>query len=111
MDAEKQNATIEAPPTLAELQEKMANLERFKAEIVKAFYDDYEQTCRLLHEAMGANAYFQDAHGTVYKTIEPDGTFVRFSRYAVARTRFPGETKGSLSMTEAREAGFVVEGK
>jgi hypothetical protein len=88
--------------SLEEIKVYMAQLERTKAELIKPFYDEYEQVCKELHERLGTNAYFQDETGTVYKTVEPDGTFVRFQKYGIARTRFNGEAKGSLSMTEFR---------
>mgnify|MGYP001128234422 CR=1 FL=1 len=92
-------------------QQKIVELEKFKVEVIKPFYDEYEKAIAAIIEKFGTEYYFQDEAGTVYKTVEPDGTFVKFQRYGINRTRFEGETKGSLSMTEARGKGFVVEGK
>jgi hypothetical protein len=92
-------------------QQKIVELEKFKQKVIKQFYEDYDKAVAELVETMGVNAYFQDDDGIVYKTCEPDGTFVKYQRYGVSRTRYDGEAKGSLSMTEAREKGFIVEGK
>jgi hypothetical protein len=54
------------------------------------------------------NEMFQDEQGVVYKLVEPTGTFIEFKKLDYQRTRRPGETKGSLSIKEAEEAGFVL---
>lgn len=81
-----------------------------KAEAKKILED-----CKAANDALfaltGEGYLFQDADGTVYKTNEPEGKFVYFEKVEILRTRREGETKGSLSMKEARDAGFVVEGK
>lgn len=96
--------------TLSQSELRIIELEKKKDEI-KAFYEDYKAALEHLVEEHGVDHFFQDADGVVYKTTVPDGRFVAFDRFAVQRTRRDGETKGSLSMKEAREAGFVVEGK
>lgn len=96
-------------------QQKLAELERFKFEVIKPFYDQYEAALKAAAEKHGVDSYFQDATGIVHKIVEPKGTFVSYQKFGVLRTRYAEEieakAKGSLSMTEAREAGFVVEGK
>lgn len=51
---------------------------------------------------------FQDVNGVVYRLTVPSGTYVEFRRLDYQRTRKPGEKKGSLSLKEARELGFVL---
>jgi hypothetical protein len=48
--------------------------------------------------------------GVVYKIVVPTGTYIEFRKIDYQRTRKEGETKGSLSMKEAKEAGFVLKG-
>ena len=96
---------------ISALKAQMAALERFKKEIVKPFYEEYEICAKALHEKIGTNAFFQDETGTVFKTVEIDGMYMKFVRFGINRTRYADEKKGSLSMTEAREAGFTLEGK
>lgn len=50
----------------------------------------------------------QDTEGTVYKIVKPTGTFIFFREIDYARTRRNGEKQGTLSLTEAKEAGFVL---
>lgn len=96
-----------------ELSESELNLVALEVEkdVVKEFYDRYEKGVQAVIDEHGVNHLFQDSTGVVYKTVQPEGRFVRFDKYAVNRTRREGEAKGSLSLSEAREAGFVVEGK
>lgn len=92
------------------LRQRILELEKIKIKAIKPFYEEYDQVCTGLHILLGENAYFQ-SEKTIFKTVIPDGKFVKFERYGIVRTRFEGETKGSLSMKEAREAGFTVEEK
>jgi len=95
---------------LSDTHKRYIELDKQKDEI-KKFYDELKAVTEKLVEENGVDHYFQDADGTVYKTIVPDGTFVHFKKFEVKRTRRGEEKKGELSMTEAREQGFVVEGK
>ncbi len=83
----------------------------FKKDEAKAILNEIKTANRALVELTGFGYFFQDQQQTVYKTDECDGKFVYFETVEIKRTRREGETKGSLSMTEARNAGFVVEGK
>lgn len=56
----------------------------------------------------GEGTLFQADDKTVYKVVVPPGTYIDYERIGYLRTRKAGETKGSLSMKEAQEAGFVV---
>jgi hypothetical protein len=98
------------PDGLTEAQRRFIYLDKKKAEY-KQFLEDYKTATEALVSEIGVGAMFQDADGTVYKATEPNGKFVYFDKYEICRTRREGEAKGSLSMTEARNAGFTVEGK
>ena len=95
---------------MTDAQKKFVELEKRKAE-VKKYFEELEQATLEISKEIGINGMFQDAEGTVYKIVEPEGTFVRFQKIGYQRTRRTGEARGDLSMTEARERGFVVEGK
>lgn len=95
---------------MTDAQRKFIELEKRKTE-VKKYFEELEKATLDLAAEIGINGMFQDTEGTVYKVVIPEGTFVKFSKIGYQRTRRPGETKGDLSMTEARERGFVVEGK
>lgn len=102
--------TAEIEEYLAPFRAAVIAADRKKAE-AKAILDEIKTANRALFELTGAGYFFQDEENIVYKTDECDGKFVYFETIEIKRTRREGETKGSLSMTEARNAGFVVEGK
>lgn len=93
---------------MTENQKRFVELERRKDEI-KQFYADFERATLELIREQGVNSYFRDEQGTVYKLVDCDGRFVKFDRYSYVRTKRPGEERGSLSMKEAKEHGFVVD--
>lgn len=92
------------------LQSAVIAADRKKAQ-AKALLDEVKHANKALFDLMGAGYFFQDEEGVVYKTDVCDGKFVYFDPVEIKRTRRDGEAKGSLSMTEARNAGFEVEGK
>jgi len=102
-------AEIKASGKLTEAQQLFIELDKQKAEH-KNFFELYNAAAKMVVNELGIGAYFQDEEGIVYKTVKPSGTFVHFIDYAVDRTRRMGEAKGSLSMKEAKEAGFEVPG-
>ena len=93
-----------------DLQKKFVELDRKKDE-VKQFFDEYGEVIAELAKQEGIGAMFQDEQGVVYQIEIPEGRFVHYEKFGVKRTRREGERAGSLSLTKAREAGFVVEGK
>ncbi len=98
-------------PQVSSIQRNFIDLDkRFNAEI-KPFLDAYRAAKEAVAIEIGIDGNFQDEEGTVYQAAIPTGRFVAFERYAVQRTRREGETKGDLSMTAARELGYLVEGK
>jgi len=58
--------------------------------------------------ALGVNSFVQDADGTVYQVVVPQGRFVHFDTISYIRTRKEGEDRGDLSLKKAEEAGFNV---
>lgn len=89
-------------------QQRFVELER-KKEQVKLFFDELAAATEAVIKEMGINAYFADDQNIVYKTIIPDGKFVKYEKYSYERTKRPGETRGSLSVKEAEENGFKLK--
>lgn len=97
---------------LTELQENFIALEKKKIE-VKKYFDELQAATEAVEKEIGVGGHFQDAEGTVYKIVIPDGRFVQFSHIGYQRTRRINldEKKGDLSLSGARELGYIVEGK
>lgn len=93
---------------MTDKQKRFVELERRKDEI-KKYYEDLKTATTELIAEQGVNSYFQDDHGTVYKLVECDGRYVQFDKYGYARTKRPGEDRGTLSVKEAKEHGFQVD--
>jgi len=105
------NESTQTATSISSIQLNFIDLDkRFQSEI-KPFLDAYKAAKEAVALEVGIDGHFQDSEGTVYQAVVPEGRFVAFDRYAVKRTRREGETKGDLSMTAARELGYVVEGK
>ncbi len=82
-------------------------LEQMNAER-KILQAELEEEARKL----GLGFMFQDpVTGAVYKIVRPEGRFVTFPEIGYVRTRIKanGEKQGSLSLGDARDAGFEVE--
>jgi len=94
---------------MTENQAKLVALEKQRKEI----QEQYAKTLAAVGEEMkfpfGEPAYFQDDEGIVYKLVTPLGRWVAFDSIGLLRTKREGEKQGSLSVKEAREAGFEVE--
>ena len=97
---------------LTDSQRQLIKLDKKKLE-VKEFFDQYTEALQAVVEEHGLGGFFQDEEGTVYTTVIPEGKFMYFDKLACHRTRrlSADEKKGDLSLTKAREAGFLVEGK
>lgn len=93
---------------MTEAQKKFIALEKRKEE-VKKYFEELEEATKAVAKEIGIDGMFQDGEGTVYKIVVPEGRFVKFDQIGYERTRRQGEKKGSLSLTDARERGFVVE--
>lgn len=101
-------------PTATDAQEALREyieLDRRYSSEIKPFLEKYSAAKTKVFEATSFGHFFQDDDGIVYKVDKKEWTSVRMEPVEIKRTRREGETKGSLSMTEARDAGFVVEGK
>lgn len=75
---------------------------------IREWLDTYREAKRAVFAELGCDQYFQDDEGIVYKTEEIEGKFVYFDPVEIKRTKREGETRGSLSVKEATEAGFTV---
>ena len=97
---------------LTEAQAKFIELEKKKNE-VKKYFEELEKATQALANEIGVGGHFQDSEGTVYQVVIPEGRFVKFDKIGYQRTRraFLDEKKGDLSLTAARELGYIVEGK
>lgn len=95
---------------LSETHLAFIELDKQKDE-VKKFYEQYKEVTEKLVAENGVGHYFQDADGTVYKTVVPEGKFVQFEKFSVNRTRRGDERAGSLSLKEAKENGFEIAEK
>ena len=97
---------------LTELQLKFIEVEKKKAE-VKKYFEELQGLTEALKEEIGLGGHFQDNEGTVYQIVVPKGTFVEYKQVGYQRTRRVAidEKKGDLSLSGARELGYVVEGK
>jgi len=93
---------------MTETQARFVALERKKEE-VKKYFEELQAATEAVVAEIGVNGYFQDeSDGTVFKMVNPDGKFVKFERLSYERTKREGELRGSLSVKEAKEAGFTV---
>lgn len=93
---------------LKEAQNKLIELSG-KYEALKEEMRVIKELMTAQMEIIGENNYFQDPNNkVVYRIIKPRGTFVNFDHLSYVRTRKVGELKGSLSIKEAQERGFVV---
>lgn len=88
--------------------QRFIDLERKKEE-VKKYFEELSQATEAVVKQIGVGTYFQDpTDGTVFKTVIPEGRYVNFDKYGYVRTKREGETRGSLSVKEAKENNFEV---
>lgn len=92
---------------LTAAQRKFVALELRKPEIQK-WHEEMQEALAEVEKEIGDGGYFQDANGVVYKILHPEGKFVYFEKYGYVRTKRDGESRGTLSVKEAREQGFKV---
>lgn len=80
-------------------------------ETKKAELDKIREELNLAMQAIGIGTYLQDEDGTVFKIDQPTGTYVEFRKINYVRTARDGEKRGTLSKSEAQEAGFNISKK
>ena len=89
-------------------QRRLIELDKKYVE-VKKFYDELREAVTAVAEDIGIDGFFQDPEsGTVFQITKPDGRFVHYEPVSYLRTRKEGETRGSLSVKKAEEAGFEI---
>lgn len=90
------------------LEETLITLSLQKEKLKK----EMEETNAKLDEVLkglGLGHMFQAQDGTVFRVSKPTGTYISFREIDYDRTRREGEKSGSLSLTDARNAGFEVK--
>ena len=92
---------------MTELQNKFVELEKQRT-IHKQFFEDLTKATQAVADELGVNGMFQAEDGVVYKIVTPAGRWIQFETISYVRTKREGEQKGSLSIKEAKEAGFEV---
>ena len=103
------DTALKTKTVLTHAQQRYAELDKIYWEKIKNFMDRLKYARQAVLDESGAGVFFQDADGIVYATADKKGQWVDFTPFEIQRTRRPGETKGSLSLTAARDAGFTVE--
>lgn len=93
---------------LTEAQRRYVAAEKHFSEVVKPALAELRDLKTAVVQETGLGTYFQDEEGIVYHTASKSGTWVDFTPFEIQRTRRPGEAKGTLSLKEAKEAGFVL---
>lgn len=89
--------------------QRFIELERKKEE-VKKYFEELSAATEAVVQEIGVDTFFQDpTDGTVYQMVVPEGRFVAFDKYSYIRTKREGETRGSLSVKKAEEAGFDIK--
>lgn len=91
---------------MTQAQTRFVNLERQR----KEFLDAFDAALQAVAEEVGADGYFQDTEGVVYKITCPTGRWVKFDTVSYVRTRRGEEKQGTLSVKEAVAAGFMANG-
>ena len=89
--------------------QRLLELDKQK-DAVKKWHEDLQAALTAVAQEIGVGGFFQDpSTGRVYEVIEPNGRFVYFDKLSYNRTKLPDEeSKGTLSIKRAKEAGFDV---
>ena len=91
-----------------DLQDKFLMLAR-QYEIAKETTKEKRAELEAVMTDLEVGTMFQDPSTmAVYRIEVPAGTYVEYKRIGYARTAMAGESRGSLSKTEAEAAGFAV---
>lgn len=93
---------------MTDAQKKFLEIAK-RVEILKEEMKALTPTLEELMLEIKPGTMFQDEEtGLVYKIEVPSGTFITFKKVDYVRTKKAGETKGSLSKSDAEAAGFVL---
>lgn len=90
------------------LEESLVNLSLQKERLKKEMEETNSKLDEVL-KGLGLGHMFQAPDGTVFRVSKPTGTYISFREIDYDRTRREGEKSGSLSLTDARNAGFEVK--
>ena len=89
---------------MTDAQKRFVELEKKR----KQFLDDFDAALQAVAEEVKPGGFFQDDEKTVYKITIPTGRWVKFDAVSYVRTKRGDESKGTLSVKEATEAGFEI---
>lgn len=93
---------------LTDEQKKFIEMSK-KIENLKNELKELNTEMDMVLSTIGVGKAFQDPEdGTVFEIIAPKGTFVNFKAIDYERTKRQGETRGSLSVTRAKDLGFII---
>jgi len=93
---------------MTDKQKRFVELDREK-EKIKKWYEEYNKATEELFDELGGTGHFQDDQGIVYMAEKPKGTFVEYKEKGIIRTKRINETKGTLSVTKAKELGYDIK--
>lgn len=89
---------------MTDAQKRFVEIEKQR----KKLLDDFDAALQAVAEEVKPGGYFQDTEGIVYKIVVPSGKWVKFDAVSYVRTKREAEEKGTLSVKEAKEAGFEL---
>ncbi len=93
---------------MTDAQQKFLEIAK-RYEVLKEEMKALKPTLQDLMTEIGVGEMFQDpSTGLVYKIEVPTGTYISFDPINYVRTKKAGETKGSLSKSDAEAAGFTL---
>ncbi len=93
---------------MTDAQKKFLEISK-RYEVLKEEMKALKPTLTDLMTEIGVDSMFQDPETMlVYQIQVPEGTFISFDKITYSRTKKTGETKGSLSKSDAEAAGFVL---
>lgn len=106
IDGLEEYASESAEPTRGDLTAAIISLANQREAVIEQLKVLDEQMEVLLLQLPPGEMFQDISTKVVYKVVVPEGRFVFFKKIDYARTRKTLEEKGSLSMTDAQEAGF-----
>lgn len=89
---------------MTDAQKRFVEIEKQRKQLL----DNFDAALQAVAEEVKPGNYFQDDEKVVYKIVIPPGRWVKFDAVSYVRTKRGDETKGTLSVKEATEAGFEI---